>query len=152
MFLPGESHGQRSLLGYGPWGHKESDTTERLTQTHTHIAAKLSFPGFWLSLRGPSPDESPPAGLERTCQPEPTREPPSLKAGGEEGWKRPEKDELASPGKASLNLKHQHDGGRAARQHHGALGSRLDIWPGGDALGKGSRPGAISQDTVITRR
>ena len=21
-------HGQRSLVGYGPWGHKESDTTE----------------------------------------------------------------------------------------------------------------------------
>ena len=27
-FLPGESHGQRSLAGYSPWGHKESDTTE----------------------------------------------------------------------------------------------------------------------------
>ena len=26
--LPGESHGQRSLAGYSPWGHKESDTTE----------------------------------------------------------------------------------------------------------------------------
>ena len=26
--LPGESHGQRSLTGYGPWGRKESDTTE----------------------------------------------------------------------------------------------------------------------------
>ena len=29
-FLPGESHGQRSLVGYSPWGRKESDTTERL--------------------------------------------------------------------------------------------------------------------------
>ena len=28
MFLPGESHGQRSLAGHGPWGHRESDTTE----------------------------------------------------------------------------------------------------------------------------
>ena len=28
-FLPGESHGWRSLVGYSPWGHKESDTTER---------------------------------------------------------------------------------------------------------------------------
>ena len=28
VFLPRESHGQRSLVGYGPWGHKESDTTE----------------------------------------------------------------------------------------------------------------------------
>ena len=31
IFLPGESHGQRSLAGYSPRGHKESDTTERLT-------------------------------------------------------------------------------------------------------------------------
>ena len=29
VFLPGEFHGQRSLEGYSPWGHKESDTTER---------------------------------------------------------------------------------------------------------------------------
>ena len=28
VFLPGESHGQRSLVGYSPWAHKESDTTE----------------------------------------------------------------------------------------------------------------------------
>ena len=28
VFLPGKSHGQRSLVGSGPWGHKESDTTE----------------------------------------------------------------------------------------------------------------------------
>ena len=36
VFLPGESHGQRSLEGYSPWGRKESDTTEQLTHTHTH--------------------------------------------------------------------------------------------------------------------
>ena len=30
VFLPGISHGQRSLVGYGPWAHKESDTTEQL--------------------------------------------------------------------------------------------------------------------------
>ena len=30
VFLPGESHGQRSLIGYSPWGCKESDTTELL--------------------------------------------------------------------------------------------------------------------------
>jgi len=29
--LLGESHGQRSLVGYSPWGHKESDITEQLT-------------------------------------------------------------------------------------------------------------------------
>ena len=41
--LPGKSHGQRSLIGYSPWGSKESDTTERL---HFHI----HFPPF-LSTR-----------------------------------------------------------------------------------------------------
>ena len=30
VFLPGKSHGQRSLAGYSPWGHQESDATERL--------------------------------------------------------------------------------------------------------------------------
>ena len=28
VFLPGKSHGQRKLMGYHPWGHKESDTTD----------------------------------------------------------------------------------------------------------------------------
>ena len=28
VFLLGESQGQRSLVGYSPWGHKESDMTE----------------------------------------------------------------------------------------------------------------------------
>ena len=32
-----ESHGQRSLAGCSPWGHKESDTTEQLTHTHTFL-------------------------------------------------------------------------------------------------------------------
>ena len=31
VFLPGESHGQRGLAGYNPWGHKESDTNEQLS-------------------------------------------------------------------------------------------------------------------------
>ena len=33
VFLPGQSHGQRGLKGYSPWGRKESDTTEWLTYT-----------------------------------------------------------------------------------------------------------------------
>ena len=28
VFLPGESHGQRSLAGYSPWGRKESEMTK----------------------------------------------------------------------------------------------------------------------------
>ena len=31
VFLPGESHGQRSLVGYSPWGRKELDMTEWLS-------------------------------------------------------------------------------------------------------------------------
>ena len=33
VLLPGKSHGQRSLVGYSPWGRKELDTTERLHLT-----------------------------------------------------------------------------------------------------------------------
>ena len=38
--LPGEAHGQGSLVGYSPWGHKESDMTERL---HTMCVAYLLY-------------------------------------------------------------------------------------------------------------
>ena len=35
VILHGKSHGQRSLVGYSSWGHKEADTTERLSPWHT---------------------------------------------------------------------------------------------------------------------
>ena len=34
VFLPGEAHGQRSLEGYSPWGHKELDMTEVTEHVH----------------------------------------------------------------------------------------------------------------------
>ena len=34
VFLPGKSHGRKSLIGYSSWGRKESDTTEQL---HFHF-------------------------------------------------------------------------------------------------------------------
>ena len=34
VFLPGKFHGQRRLVDYSPWDHKQSDTTE---QKYTHI-------------------------------------------------------------------------------------------------------------------
>ena len=43
VFLPGESHGQRSLVVYSSWGRKESDMTEQLTHTHTHRKQRSSF-------------------------------------------------------------------------------------------------------------
>ena len=38
VFLPGKLHGQRSLVGYSPWGRKESEKTEQLS---THTQEKL---------------------------------------------------------------------------------------------------------------
>ena len=38
VLLPGKPHGQRSLVGYSPWGHKESDMTERF---HFHFLFNL---------------------------------------------------------------------------------------------------------------
>ena len=43
VFLPGGAHGQSSLEGYSPWSRKESDTTEWLTHTHTHVNEVLSM-------------------------------------------------------------------------------------------------------------
>ena len=49
VFLPGESHGQTSLAGYNPWGHKESDTTEQL---HFHFHSLLSKFDNWEAESG----------------------------------------------------------------------------------------------------
>ena len=43
VFLPGQSHRQKSLVGYSPWGHKESDTTE---QTYAHSKNKYRHFSF----------------------------------------------------------------------------------------------------------
>ena len=43
VFLPGESHGQRSLVGYSPRGCKELDTTEQL---HFHFTFKHELNAF----------------------------------------------------------------------------------------------------------
>ena len=37
VFMPGESHGQRSLAGYSPWGPRESDGTEVTKHTGTGL-------------------------------------------------------------------------------------------------------------------
>ena len=38
VFLPGESQGQRSLVGHSPWGRKESDTTNTYTRDENENA------------------------------------------------------------------------------------------------------------------
>ena len=42
VLLPGKSHGWRSLVGCSPWGHEESDTTERL---HFHFSLSCTGEG-----------------------------------------------------------------------------------------------------------
>ena len=41
VFLPGELYGQRSLVGYSPWGHKESHMTDRLTQGYLRVRKSM---------------------------------------------------------------------------------------------------------------
>ena len=43
VFLPGESHGQRSLASYSPWGRKESDMTEQLTHTQREMSTPIVY-------------------------------------------------------------------------------------------------------------
>ena len=61
VFLPGKSHGERSLVGCSPWGRKESGTTERLTLTYLGwrkgsevLTGTLRSCVIWLSLTSPS--------------------------------------------------------------------------------------------------
>ena len=44
-FFPGECHGQRSLVGYSPWDHKESDRTEQL-----HFTSLIGVFGLFTNL------------------------------------------------------------------------------------------------------
>ena len=41
VFLPGESHGQRSLVGYSPQGHKESPNKQAEAQSGCYPAAEI---------------------------------------------------------------------------------------------------------------
>ena len=46
VILPGKFHGQRSLVGYSPWGCKESDMTEQL-HSLTHTVLDYWFTCLW---------------------------------------------------------------------------------------------------------
>ena len=42
-FLHGKFHGQRSLVGYSPWGHKKSDIIEVTEHSCTHSASSVQL-------------------------------------------------------------------------------------------------------------
>ena len=46
LFLLGEFHGQRSLAGYSPWGHNESDMTEQLNNNNQRRIFSTPPKGF----------------------------------------------------------------------------------------------------------
>ena len=78
VFLPGKSHGQRSLVGFSPWGAKESHMTERL---HFHFSLSRTRGGngnplqcsclenprdrgaWWAAIYGVTQSRSRPTGL-----------------------------------------------------------------------------------------
>ena len=45
--LDGKSHGPKSLVGYSPWGRKESDMTERLHFLSFFLNGLVVFPTFF---------------------------------------------------------------------------------------------------------
>ena len=50
LFLSGESHGQRSLAGYSPWGGKELDTTEQLTLSLSFLYLPMGYDFIFLKI------------------------------------------------------------------------------------------------------
>ena len=40
VFLPGKFHGQKSLAGHSPWGHKESDVTKHVHKVKVYVDQK----------------------------------------------------------------------------------------------------------------
>ena len=76
-FLPGELYGQRALVGYSPWGHKESDMT-KMTEHSPYALFQIGFtegrkdgeplqaaPGKWVGGGGHSPgNQCPQASLQ----------------------------------------------------------------------------------------
>ena len=47
VFLPGESHGQRSLVGYSPWGHKRVGHNLAIKQQHPGVHSPYLCPEVW---------------------------------------------------------------------------------------------------------
>ena len=65
VFLPGESHGQRSLAGYCPLGHTESDTTEATWHEHSEFLCISSLKRSMLSTIKPYQTDSTVVTTER---------------------------------------------------------------------------------------
>ena len=82
VFLPGKLHGQRSLVGYNPWGCKESDRTVQLSiyasPEREALGITLVWGNFLAPDNGPLAFPLPHAFLHSACPP-PTQSTPSLR-------------------------------------------------------------------------
>ena len=56
VFLPGESHGQRRLVGYSPWGHKESWLSDKHFHFHSQLVASTRIVHWHLKVNQHVPD------------------------------------------------------------------------------------------------
>ena len=65
VFLPGKSHGQRSLVGYSLWGCKKLDTTEPAVREKSRLWREQQEPPVWLVLLLWAPEGS----SAQTCCP-----------------------------------------------------------------------------------
>ena len=66
VLLPGKSHGWRSLVDWGPWGHEESDTTEDFTLTFHFHALEKEMAAYSSVLAWRIPGTAEPGGLTST--------------------------------------------------------------------------------------
>ena len=67
VLLPGKFHGRRSLGGYSPWSHEESDTTERLHALEKEMATHSTVLAWKISGTG-EPGRLPSMGSHRDGQ------------------------------------------------------------------------------------
>ena len=50
VFLPGKFHGQRSLVSYSPWGHKELDLIEHTGSKTWPPESTPGLPTQWVDI------------------------------------------------------------------------------------------------------
>ena len=95
VLLPGESHGQRSLVGYSPWGRQELDTTERLTHNYCafyfyyYVRSTSDHQAFDPRDWGPCTRVSTPVAVDGLSSAAPSGQPSSLQTWGARSGQRP---------------------------------------------------------------
>ena len=65
IFLPGESHGQRSQVGHSPWGHTEVDTTEQLSTAQHETPSGMVTCTQYPPRKDPRPEARTPQSPDR---------------------------------------------------------------------------------------